>query len=373
MRSPDTGRAAVLQDYGADFEIREFPRPTAAPGGLVVEIDTATVCGSDVHVWSGNMVGVLPISPPLILGHEMTGRIVEVGSGADVDSAGQTLGIGDRVVWAHAPCGQCHECTVERQPVLCSTRYIGYLNDCSVAPHFTGSFAEYGIVRPDAGRIRVPDNVNSEWASAGSCALRTVVRALSIAGPIDRDDTIVVQGAGPLGLFATALLSLHDPRRLVVVGGPADRLDLAKAWGATDTVLVDADEDPQARVDEVLRITGRGASIAFELAGAPGVVTEGVQMLARNGRYVVMGTLGGAPQPVNVATIVARGLRIIGSMSGDIGDYHKAMLALDRYQDRFDWNRMLGKTYGLSDLAGAMESMRRMDEIKPVIRPSLAH
>lgn len=362
------GRAAVMSDYRADFEIREFPRPVAEPGGLVVEIDVATVCGSDVHAWQGNLS--LPVDPPLILGHEMAGRIVEIGPGAEADSVGERLRVGDRVVWAHAPCGQCHECTVLREPVLCARRHIAYLTSCAEPPHFTGTFAEYAIVRPDAGRVRVPDGVESAWASAGSCALRTVVKAISLAGRISHDDAVVVQGAGPLGLFATAMLSLHEPRALVVVGGPQERLDLAGAWGATHTVLVDPERDPQHRVDEVMDITGRGATLAFELAGAPGVMTEGVQMMARGGRYVMLGTLGGPPQPVGVSTIVTRGLTVVGSMSGEVGDYHTALRFLDRYQDRFDWSRMLGKTYGLDELAVAMAAMRRMDEIKPVIRPS---
>ncbi|WP_134740884.1 zinc-binding dehydrogenase [Nocardioides sp. 503] len=367
--SAGTGRAAVMSEYGADFEVREFPTPTASAGQLVVEIETATVCGSDVHAWQGHLA--LPVDPPLILGHEMTGRIVEIGDGAEVDSVGQPLALGDRVVWAHVPCGHCHECTVERQPVLCSKRFIAYLTSCAVPPHFTGTFAEYGVVRAEAGRVRVPDAVESGWASAGSCALRTVVRAMSLAGPIDTTDTVVVQGAGPLGLFATAMASLHDPRKLVVVGGPEDRLELAREWGATDTVLVDPAGDPADRIEEVLRVTGRGASVAFELAGAPGAVSEGVAMMARNGRYVVMGTLGGDPQPINVATLVTRGITMVGSMSGEIGDYHVAMQLLERYRDRFDWSRMLGKTYGLHELADAMAAMRRMEEIKPVIDPRL--
>lgn len=362
------GRAAVLETFGGAFEVQEFPRPTAEPGGLIVEIEVATVCGSDLHAWKGNLA-VGAFHPPLILGHEMTGRIIEIGEGAEIDSVGQRLAIGDRVVWAHIPCGQCHECTVERQPVLCANRYIGYFHSSAEAPHFTGTFAQYGIVRPRAGRVRVPDGVESGWASAGSCAMRTVIRALALAGKVDRDDTVVVQGAGPLGLFATALLSLNDPRRLVVVGAPEDRLELAREWGATHTVFVDPAADPQSRIDEVMSITGRGASVAFELAGAPGVVTEGVQIMARNGRYIIMGTLGGPPQPVNVSTISTRGLHITGSMSGDIGDYHLAMLALDRYQDRFDWNKMLGQEYALENVGDALDAMIRMEQIKPVIRP----
>ncbi|CAN5517767.1 zinc-binding dehydrogenase [soil metagenome] len=364
----EMGRAAVLEKFGGEFEVREYPRPTPEPGGLVVEIELATVCGSDLHGWKGSLA-VSAIQPPLILGHEMVGRIVEIGAGADIDSVGQKLKVGDRVVWAHTPCGHCYECTVEKQPVLCANRYIGYFHNCSVPPHFTGTFAEYGIIKPAAGRVRVPDGVESGWASAGSCAMRTAVKALSLAGKIDRDDTVVVQGAGPVGLFATALLSLHDPRKLVVVGAPEDRLELAREWGATDTVFVDPAADPQGRIDEVMSITGRGASVAFELAGAPGVFTEGVQVMARNGRYILLGTLGGAPQPVNVSTIVTRGLHITGSMSGDIGDYHTAMLALDRYQDRFDWSRMLGQEYGLDEVSEAIGAMARMEQIKPVIRP----
>lgn len=366
--STQTGRAAVMADYKADFEIRRYPRPIAAPGGLIVEIEVATVCGSDVHAWHGNLA--LPVDPPLILGHEMAGRIIEIGAGAEVDSVGQPLAVGDRVVWAHIPCGHCHECTVLRQPVLCAKRYIAYLTSCAEAPYFTGTFAEYGIVRPRAGRVRIPDGVDSAWASAGSCALRTVVKAVELAGKIDRDDTVVVQGAGPLGLFATAILSLHDPHKLVVVGGPADRLELAREWGATDTVLVDPAADPAERIAEVQRITGRGASVAFELAGAPGVMTEGVQMMARGGRYIMLGTLGGSAQPVNVSTIITHGITVIGAMSGEIGDYHTAMQFLDRYQDRFDWSRMLGNEYGLDQLSEAMAAMKRMDEIKPIIRPA---
>lgn len=365
----DTGRAAVMRAHDADFEVREYPRPPVEPEGLVVEIDVATVCGSDVHAWHGNLA--LPLDPPLILGHEMAGRVVEIGDGAEVDSVGQELRVGDRVVWAHTPCGHCHECTVLREPVLCARRQIAYLTSCAEPPHFTGTFAEYAIVRPDAGRVRVPDGVESTWASAGSCALRTVVKAISLAGQIGHDDAILVQGAGPLGLFATAMLSLTDPRKLVVVGGPEDRLELAREWGATDTVLVHPEEDPATRVEHVRDITGRGATLAFELAGAPGVMTEGVRMLARGARYVMLGTLGGPPQPVNVSTIVTRGITVIGSMSGEIGDYHTAMQFLDRYQYRFDWERMFGNTYRLDQIAEAMAAMQRMDEIKPVIRPTL--
>ncbi|MBW0101110.1 hypothetical protein I4I78_01520 [Pseudonocardia sp. KRD-291] len=92
--------------------------------------------------------------------------------------------------------------------------------------------------------------------------------------------------------------------------------------------------------------------------------------MGRGGRYVVMGTLGGERQAVDAARIATRGLRILGSMSGDIADYHVALEILERFRDRFDWNRMLGRRYGLDGLEEAMNSMRAMEQIKPVIEPA---
>ncbi|CAB4846036.1 unannotated protein [freshwater metagenome] len=365
----DKRKASVLVDYGMPFEVKEFDVPTPGPGCLVVEIDVATVCGSDVHVWRGHLKGVLPINPPLILGHEMVGRIVAFGEGAELDTLGAPLALGDRVVWAHAPCGRCVECTVLHQAQLCRSRYVAYLNDCSVPPHFTGAFAQIGYIRSNAGRIRVPDDVESGWASAGSCALRSVVKALKVAGPVGFTDSVVIQGAGPLGLFATAVLSTMGPRQIIVVGGPDDRLALAREWGATHTVSIEEMPDAAARIAAVREISGGGATLALEFAGVSGAFAEGVELLRPFGRYVVMGTIGGGAQPVDVSRIVTKGLRITGSMSGEVGDYADAMAFLSRYRDRFNWDLMLGQRYSLDQLGEAMEAMLAMREIKPVIVP----
>ncbi|GAC1345728.1 MAG: hypothetical protein NVSMB29_20030 [Candidatus Dormibacteria bacterium] len=246
------------------------------------------------------------------------------------------------------------------------------ITDCSKPPHFVGAFAEYGYVFPDQGRLRVPDGVESAWASAGSCALRTVVNTVEAAGRIDYLDSVVVQGAGPLGLFATALVSMHAPRHLIVVGAPDDRLALATEWGATHTISVQEHPDPADRLDLVQTITGRGGpSVALEVSGAPGAVPEGIAMLRAHGRYVISGTLGGGDQSLDVARITARGLRVAGSMSGDVDSYFKALEFLDRHRDRFDWGAMLGNRYGLHQVTEALESMRAMREIKPVLDPTL--
>lgn len=369
--STPTGRAAVLHAHGQPTTVESFPLPDPEPGAILTAIDVATLCGSDVHIWEGNLGATYTVPMPLILGHEVVGRVVALGAGADVDSVGQPLAPGDRIVWANEPCRHCYTCTIDRELTLCPHRKLIALQDCSRPPYFVGAFAEYGYVAPGAGRLRVPDDVKSEWASAGSCALRTVINTVETAGRVDYLDSVVVQGAGPLGLFATAILATHDPRHLIVVGAPDERLELAREWGATHTVSIEVHPDPQSRLDQIQSITGRGGpSVVLELSGAPGAAAEGIKLLRPGGRYVISGTVGGKPQELDVARITTRGLRVLGSMSGEIDSYFKALEFLSRFRDRFEWDRLFGSRYGLNDVSEALVSMKRMSEIKPVFDPS---
>lgn len=372
MSSTEMGRAAVLHAHGEALTVEEYPVPAPEPGAIVAAVDVATLCGSDVHIWEGQLGATYTVPMPLILGHEVVGRIVALGAGADRDSVGEPLAVGDRIVWGNEPCRHCYTCTVERELTLCPNRKFIALQDCSRAPHFVGSFAEYGYVTPGTGRLRVPDDVKSEWASAGSCALRTVINTVETAGRVDFLDSVVVQGAGPLGLFATAILATHGPRHLIVVGAPADRLELAREWGATHTVSIEEHPDPAGRRELVHGITGRGGpSVALELSGARGAASEGIEMLRPHGRYVISGTVGGGRQELDVSRITTRGLSVLGSMSGEIDSYFKALEFLSQHRDRYDWDRLFGSRYGLHNVTEALESMKRMDEIKPIFDPAV--
>ena len=124
-------------------------------------VERAAICGSDVHAWDGALASTFDIDLPIVLGHETVGRVVAIGEGAELDAVGRPLAIGDRVIWAHAACGRCHECTVMRTPTLCPNREIGFLQSAEQPPHFHGGFAEYAYVPPRSGRLRVPDDVKS--------------------------------------------------------------------------------------------------------------------------------------------------------------------------------------------------------------------
>jgi D-arabinose 1-dehydrogenase-like Zn-dependent alcohol dehydrogenase len=117
---PDTCKAAVLEEYGEPLQIREVPIPEIGPGAILVKVEMAGICGTDVHQRKGE----LSIKPPtpLIPGHETIGRIVKLGTGRVRDAVGEDIRVGDRIMWAHADCGECYWCQIARDPVLCAKR-----------------------------------------------------------------------------------------------------------------------------------------------------------------------------------------------------------------------------------------------------------
>jgi D-arabinose 1-dehydrogenase-like Zn-dependent alcohol dehydrogenase len=227
MSLPKTARAAVVAEYGKPIEIRELPVPQETelePGSLLVRVDVASVCGSDVHQWDGMTQALAPAQLPIVLGHEMMGTVVAFGPGPREDSIGQPLKEGDRLLWTHVYCGQCHECRVQHTPTLCRRKKQYMRTNCERFPYLVGGFAQYCYVFPPSGRVRIPDGVPDGVASAASCALRTVIHAFDRVGRIEPHQRVVIQGAGPLGLFATAVANHAGVSELIVVGAPERRL-----------------------------------------------------------------------------------------------------------------------------------------------------
>lgn len=361
--------AAVIAAYGRPLEVRELPIPDPEPGALVVRVEVATVCGTDVHLWQGDL-DAMGVALPVVPGHEAVGRIVAIGEGGEADSLGVALREGDRVVWTHGACGRCKACSVLRRPTLCRNRKVGMTRTCEQFPFMAGTFAEYSYVWPEAGRVRVPDEVPSEWASASSCPLRTAVGVAELAGKIGPTDTVVIQGGGPLGLFTTALVGLQHPRDLIVLGTPAERLRLAADWGATETIDLADHADPDARVAAVEEVTdGEGAEIVIECSGAPTAFGEALRMAGPGGRVVVAGIVGPTLAPAPAHLITVRGLSVVGAFGAEIGGYWKGLELLRMHRERFDVGRLLGGSYALEQVTTALERMRALEEIKPVIRP----
>lgn len=370
---PKTSRAAAVTRFDEPLEILELPIPDVAPGALLVKIEASTICGTDVHVWDGSMAASLPIDLPVVPGHEMTGRIVKFGEGADRDSVGQSLALGDRIVFTHAACGRCHYCTVVKQPGMCKERQYYAFTTCAKPPFLTGGFSEYCYVFPTSGRIRVPDEVETTWASAASCALRSVVTSFQRLGTIEPWETVLIQGAGPLGLFATAMASRAGAEKIVVIGGPENRLQLARDWGATHTIDISGHPDPAERTELVREITsGNGAEIVMEYSGAPAAFREAFDLIRDGGRYVITGQVGPHEVSIRPTDITRRGLTVMGSWSGEAAQYWRALDFMKNNRHRFDFGQMVTNSYHLDEVNLAMSRMKSLEEIKPVIVPTLS-
>lgn len=366
---PDTCRAAVLVEPSEPLEVQEVRVPgDLEPGALLVRTSTATICASDVHTWEGAIQGLGASAGPWILGHEVIGRVVKFGSGAETDSLGQQLRPGDRVVWTHGFCGQCLNCVIEHQPTLCSNRRGYVFAGCTEYPYLTGGFSEYCYVYPTSGRVRVPDEVPDELAAASSCALRTIVHGFDRLGPLDDRHNVVIQGSGPLGLFAVAKALTSGPANVVVIGGPRARLDVAERWGASQTIDVTELDDPAARHELVMEHThGRGADVIVEVSGAPAAFGEGMNMLRPGGRYLVIGQLHQETQPFNPSSIVGKHATLLGALSGSVEHYWRALEFMRHQQHRFSWDEMISNHYSLTDINDAMKRMQTLQEVKPAI------
>jgi threonine dehydrogenase-like Zn-dependent dehydrogenase len=363
---PKFSRAAVVREFGAPLEIKDVPIPEdIEPGALIVKTTACSICGTDVHLSRGNLS--LKVDLPVILGHEMVGRVVRIGQGAERDSVGQPVRLGDRILWTHTQCGSCFFCTVAKQPTLCENRRAYMYETCAKPPYLLGGFSQYGYVLPESGRVRVPDNLDDAVASLCSCAFRSVMNAFDNLGPIDPSEHVAIQGAGPLGLLAAAVASIAGARTVTVIGAPAARLEMARDFGATH--VLDLDGTTHEQRAEALRAAtgGRGPDVVLEFTGFPGAFNEGIDLVRRGGRYLTVGQLGTGSTTFTPSTIVKKNLQVIGSFSGDVKSYWKALQFASAHIDRIPFRKMISNTYKLEDVNLALERMHRLEEIKPLI------
>jgi len=367
MTLPTSTRAAVLTEHSAPLTLQELPLPAEIePGAALVRIHCSTLCGTDIEIWEGRMT--FPGMLPMVLGHEMVGEIVALGEGT-TDALGRPLSPGDRIGWSESTCGACYGCVVLREPVACSRRGYGFLQRADVPPYATAGLSEYAYVTPGAAKLLLPDTVKDTWASMAGCAAKTVLRSFERAGRIRPGATVVVQGSGALGIFATAVASIAGAGRVITVGAPAERLELATRFGADH--VVDFREGPVA--EQVLALTdGRGADVVFDFAGAPSVGPDAVAMAAQRGTVVIVGSTGPQGDGFPLSAVMGKELTLVGSLNGDISDYARAIDFFDAFGDRYPWDDLFSAPVGLSEASEKIANMHRLDEVKAVIDPRLS-
>ncbi len=341
-----TGKAAVFHGPGKPFELREVPIPEVEPDAVLIRVSLANVCGSDLHFWRGDAPLRLP-ADGWIFGHEMTGRVARLGARVKTDSLGRPLAEGDRVAYAYFyPCGRCAAC-LAKEPAACPMK-VGRPAGPSEFPHFHGAFAEYYYLRPGGAIFKVPDVLPDELVSPVNCALSQVLFGLHKAG-FRFGDTLVIQGAGGLGLQAAAVAKDMGASVVIVVDRIAGRLELARAFGADHTIDLKEVPERRDRINLVRQWTGgAGADVACDFVGFPEVIPEGIDMLRSGGTYLEIGTISrGAKIELEPAQLVWGAKRIVGVIMYDPWVIPRALDFLVRNRARWPFERLISHRYPL--------------------------
>ena len=258
------------------LELREVDTPKIAPDEVLIGIKAAAICGTDIHVKHDRF----PYWPPVVLGHEFSGEIVEVGS--EVAHYRE----GDRVVAEpHTKaCGKCYFCRTGNIQICPAKRSPGWGID--------GAFTKY-LKMPEKLLHRIPDHMSFEQAALVEPTANVVHDVLE-RGRVEAEDFVVVLGPGPIGLLAAMCAKAEGARKVMIVGTPADealRLKVAREVGI-DCVVNLAEEDP---IQKTLDLTnGLGADLVVEASGAEPAIRSTVDLVRKKGRITVIGMTGKA-------------------------------------------------------------------------------
>lgn len=283
-----TGKTAVLEEPGGRFVIREAPVPEPEAGQLLVRQELCGVCGTDMHVYHGHLPG---ISYPAVLGHEAVGILDRIGAGVTADYTGRPVREGDRVaVFGGLIDKRCRFCSVLLEPSLCEAGLGCYGLGMPGAPlDFQGGYAQYiHLSKPDSVVLKM--DVPAETAVFFD-PLAVAIHAVERVGNLSVAATAVIQGAGAIGIASLVAARERGAHRVIVIGAPQSRLELALEFGADAVINIEKVRDPSERVRQVQEQTaaGHGADAVFECTGVPAAVREGIEMLRRGGAYVVLG------------------------------------------------------------------------------------
>lgn len=353
----ETGVAAAFFGAGKPLELREYPVPDPEPGAAVLKMRLASVCGTDLHYWRGEL-DILKMGRPLpaALGHEGAGEVYRLGAGVTTDTSGEPLHEGDRVVFQYFyPCLRCPTC-LKGHTYACPVRQLDRVRGIEEWPHFRGTFAQYYYLQPRHTLFKVPDHLSDDVVAGLNCALAQVISGLDRAG-LSFGETVAVQGAGGLGVFATAVAKARGAAKVIVIDGLDERLALARDFGADEIIDLREVDSPAARAERVRDLTGGlGADVTLELVGHPGVIEEGLQMTAPGGRYVEIGNISlGWKAELDPSLLVWRSITMLGVTHYRPRDLRNALDFVSANLHRLPFDRVASHKYALEDINRAFE------------------
>ncbi len=339
-------RALVKTKSGVgNVEIAEVTEPVCTAKDVKVEVKFTGICGTDIHVFEDTFRNY----PPVILGHEFSGVITEVGSEVKAKKIGDQVTV---LPAAAVVCGKCEYCQQ------------GYYMFCSVRRgmgHGThGSFTKYAVVKEE-NAYRIPPEVSIEEAALAE-PFAAAVQAIEELTTFNIGDTVLISGPGPIGLFCLLLL-VRRGCRVIVAGTQLDsmRLALAKRLGAVATVDVTRNDLHEA-VDQ--ETEGRGVDCAVEAAGAPASVANCLEVVKPMGKYIQVGIVG-KPFEVNFDRLLYKQIRLFGSVGHSRRTWQRVMSILAHRT--IDLKPLISHKLPLSDWREGFDLCRKKQGMKVLI------
>ena len=365
MVTPNKSLAAVFHEAHRPLTFESFDLPRLERGEVLVRVTCSTLCGSDVHTFEGRRS--TPV--PTVLGHEILGTVEALARGEPVtDTSGSPLAVGDRITWSiAASCGGCFFCHHD-VPQKCE-QLFKYGHEQIVAQHpLSSGLAEHCHLAAGTAILRVPDSLPDVVACPANCATATVAAALRV-GEGCEGEAVLVQGAGMLGLTASAMARARGAEQVIVCDVDPDRLQRALEFGATRIVLVT--EDPKSLLDAVGEVTdGRGVDLALEMSGAPSSVEAGLKLPRIGGRYVLIGSTFPARRvAVDPEAVVRRLLRITGNHNYMPVDLADAVTFLLQHGAAYPFADLVHDSFLLRDAEAAFGHAIEGGSLRVAVRP----
>jgi alcohol dehydrogenase len=336
----ETSRAATLV-APEKLEIREYPLPNIPPDGGLIAVERAGVCGTDVKYFHGKIA--LPL--PIILGHEILGRVVKLGRDA---AAIHGLKEDNRVILKGAlGCGRCADCR-RGAARFCNRRTsYGGRTTSQNPPHLFGGFADYVYLAPDALATKVSDELPPEAAVLIGAVMANGFQWAVRHGGVKMGDFVLIQGPGQQGLACAFAARQAGAARIFVsgIGRDARRLELAKRFGAHRTI----DVEQENVLDVVRRETGgEMADVAVDVSGNPKAVQTSIDCVRRQGTIVLAGLTGdSAVTPMSLDKLVWKEIRLQGAFTAD-NDAVEATIRLLQ-STRFPVEEMVSHVFPLEE------------------------
>ena len=362
---PTTARVAMLTGP-KKIEVQELPIPPLGDDDILVRVEGAGICGTDVHEWKMDPFGLIPV----ILGHEGTGEVVAVGKNVKTDTAGKPLGVGDKIVTSVLSCGECYACRmVPGRTNLCDNQgvfgLIGDKRGTAEGNRVNGWFADYMVIKGGYGVTYFQVNeldLKQRMILELACVCVHALERGQKTGLLNFGSKVLVPGCGPVGLVMITVLRAAGINHIIAVDGNEDRLKVAEKMGAKTTICFRRpDEDTlEKRVAKIKALANNvGVDFAYQCTGAPVAAADIYSYIRRGGGMCEMGFFvnNGEYQINPHLAMCNKEIDIVGSWDYSAEDYPKTVAFLKQCRElNIPIEDLITHSFPLDKMNEAMET-----------------